>query len=135
MKSVKTPPTLDSLVDDILPTPHVPNGVLQHHSAREEDENAETVREKPKHNGNEKSNSFVGHPLEKVADLANGERQCYQNKTTVYMDLSPDISFALNAMASHKCPKGLIVSAILRQYILTHIDDMKKFLYNSRIQT
>ncbi|HJE38270.1 MAG: hypothetical protein C7K11_06735 [Candidatus Amulumruptor caecigallinarius] len=67
----------------------------------------------------------------RLYNLTQEERACFTHPQIVQVSLSDDVAFALKSIASHKCPQGLIISAIMREYILTHLDDIKKLLYNT----
>lgn len=67
----------------------------------------------------------------RLYNLTQEERACFTHPQIVQVSLSDDVAFALKSISSHKCPQGLIISAIMREYILTHLDDIKKLLYNT----
>lgn len=69
--------------------------------------------------------------FDRLYNLTQEERANFMHPQIVQVSLSDDVAFALKSIASHKCPQGLIISSIMREYILTHLEDIKKLLYNT----
>ncbi len=135
-KKLRVAPSIDRLMDGILPSSN-------------EMETSPVVVEKPQDNGSsqiKRSKNTTKPPIRvvdarmsdrfgKLHELTKTEKACYSNAHMIQIAVSDDVCFVLKAMSSHNCPQGLIVSAVMRDFVLNHVEEIKNLLYNPYSKT
>lgn len=122
-ENVIAPAALDSLMADILPlsapseppAPTMPQENVHQPKAVTDDAAPAKV-------------SAPADPLlseTELLSLVKSETEWLSDRKRVSIELSTDVAVLIRMLSSHTRPQGLVVSAILRHFILTHPDDFR----------
>lgn len=70
-------------------------------------------------------------PATRLNPIIETEANMDISKQRLDISVSEDVSFVLHALASHSCPMGLLVSAMVRHYVTNNLPEMEVLLrYN-----
>lgn len=143
-KKIQIAPSLDELMSDFLPASNEAETapvVIAPTAKKQSVEELDGSRSVPQIKRHQKCcirDDASGIPVgfSKLQDITEIEKGCFVNNAhAINVSVSNDVYFALKAMSSHNCPQGLIISAVLRDFIIRHVEEIKALLYNSRSPT
>lgn len=141
-KKIQIAPSLDELMSDFLPASNevetAPIKIVQSTKEQTTEQSGISYKGSQKKQKCSIRDKVSGLPLgfSKLQDITEIEKGCFaENAHCIKISVSNDVYFALKAMSSHNCPQGLIISAVLRDFIIRHVEEIKALLYNSRSPT
>lgn len=141
-KKVQIAPSLDELMSDFLPASNeaetAPVEIIPTDGKQSSKSSDRSLKGSQKQNTCSSRGEDAGFPMgfSKLKDITEIEKVCFERSAhCIKISVSNDVYFALKAMSSHNCPQGLIVSAVLRDFIIRHVEEIKALLYNSRSPT